>query len=289
VSEPWLTALRVQFQAIEARLGTTAQPGDRETLKRDIIALFKRVDAALGDLGQMKEDIRGLVERYKQGTAAEVATAPQFTGARPAVHADHLGASTYIEKGWSLISLGDYAGAIQSLEKALALSPGEIQAQSLLGWAQMLHEDYDDALGTFSRVLMKEPANALARINVGYICLKKRIFGEAIEHLSKAIRLDNDRKATLYAHYYLGLVYLEREMFEDAQTFFRKTLKLGPNLIEAYFELGRALWFAGQRDEAMQTWAEGHKANKFNPWAKRCKEMLDVAASGGEVPRSLVS
>jgi tetratricopeptide (TPR) repeat protein len=289
VSEPWLTALRVQFQAIETRLGTTAQPGDREALKRDIIALFKRVDAALGALGQMKEDIRGLVERYKQGAAAEVATAPQFTGARPAVHADHLGASTYIEKGWSLISLGDYAGAIQSLEKALTLSPGEIQAQSLLGWAQMLHEDYDDALGTFSRVLMKEPANALARINVGYICLKKRIFGEAIEHLSKAIRLDNDRKATLYAHYYLGLVYLEREMFEDAQTFLRKTLKLGPNLIEAYFELGRALWFAGQRDEAMQTWAEGHKANKFNPWAKRCKEMLDLAASGGDVPRSLVS
>jgi tetratricopeptide (TPR) repeat protein len=289
VSEPWLTALRVQFQAIETRLGTTVQPGDREALKRDIIALFKRVDGALGDLGQMKEDIRGLVERYKQAAAAEVATAPQFTGARPAVHADHLGASTYIEKGWSLISLGDYAGAIQSLEKALTLSPGEIQAQALLGWAQMLHEDYDDALGTFSRVLMKEPANALARINVGYICLKKRIFGEAIEHLSKAIRLDNDRKATLYAHYYLGLVYLEREMFEDAQTFFRKTLKLGPNLIEAYFELGRALWFAGQHDEAMQTWAEGHKANKFNPWAKRCKEMLDLAASGGEVPRSLLS
>ena len=100
---------------------------------------------------------------------------------------------------------------------------------------------------------MKEPANALARINVGYICLKKRIFGEAIEHLSKAIRLDNDRKATLYAHYYLGLVYLEREMYEDAQTFFRKTLKLGPNLIEAYFELGRALWFAGERDEAVQS------------------------------------
>jgi tetratricopeptide (TPR) repeat protein len=288
MSEQWLTALRGQYQAIESRLGAV-QPADRELIKRDIIALFKRVDGALSDLGQMKEDIRGLVERYKQGASAEVATAPQFTGARPAVHADHLGASTYIEKGWSLISLGDYAGAIQSLDKALSLSPGDVQGQSLLGWAQMLHEDYDDALGTFSRVLMKEPANALARINVGYICLKKRIFGEAIEHLSKAIRLDNDRKATLYAHYYLGLVYLEREMFEDAQTFFRKTLKLGPNLVEAYFELGRALWFAGQRDEALQIWAAGHKANKFNPWAKRCKEMLDLAAAGGEVPRSLLS
>jgi tetratricopeptide (TPR) repeat protein len=289
MSEPFVAALRGQFQAIEAQLGSAAQSAEREAVKREIIALFKRVDGALTDLGQMKEDIRGLVERYKQGAAVETAPAPQFTGARPAVHADHLGASTYIEKGWSLISLGDYAGAIQSLEKALALAPGEIQAQSLLGWAQMLHDDYDDALGTFSRVLMKEPANALARINVGYICLKKRIFGEAIEHLSKAIRLDNDRKATLYAHYYLGLVYLEREMYEDAQSFLRKTLKLGPNLIEAHFELGRALWFAGQREDAMRAWAEGHKANKFNPWAKRCKEMLDVAAAGGEVPRSPLS
>ena len=217
---------------------------------------------------------------------AETSPAPQFNGDRPAVHADHLGASTYIEKGWSLISLGDYNGAIQALDKALTLSPGAVQAQSLLGWAQMLHEDYDEALGNFSKVLMKEPANALARINVGYICLKKGIFGEAIEHLSKAIRLDNDRKATLYAHYYLGLVYLEREMYEDAQSFLRKTLKLGPNLIEAYFELGRALWLGGSQEEAVRTWTDGYKANKFNPWAKRCQEMLEVASAGGEVPRS---
>jgi tetratricopeptide (TPR) repeat protein len=259
-------------------------------VKRDIIGFFKRVDGALAELTQLKEEIRGLVDRYKQvASSAAAAQAPQFTGARPVVHADHIGASTFIEKGWSLISLGDYAGAITALNKALALSPGEIQAQSLLGWAQMLHEDYDDALATFSRVLMKEPANALARINVGYICLKKRIFGEAIEHLSKAIRLDNDRKATLYAHYYLGLVYLEREMYEDAQTFFRKTLQLGPNLIEAWFELGRALWFAGERDEALQAWTDGHKMNKFNPWAKRCREMLDLAAAGSDIPRHLLT
>lgn len=285
MSDQWLTELRARLQDLTSRVDTTT-PAERDTVKRDIIALFKRVDGALTDLGEIKEEIRGLVDRYKQaGSLADTSPAPQFNGARPAVHADHLGASTYIEKGWSLISLGDYPGAIQALDKALALSPGAVQALSLLGWAQMLDEHYDDALGNFSKVLMKEPANALARINVGYICLKKRIFGEAIEHLSKAIRLDNDRKATLYAHYYLGLVYLEREMYEDAQTFLRKTLKLGPNLIEAYFELGRALWLGGEKEEAVGVWTEGNKTNKFNPWAKRCQEMLDVAASGGEVPR----
>jgi tetratricopeptide (TPR) repeat protein len=280
-------ALRAEYDAIVQRLDTVAGATEREAVKREIITYFKQVDVLIAELRDLKEDIRKLVDRYKQVAASTTeASAPEFTGWRPALHADHLGASTFIEKGWSLISLGDYAGAIQALHKALQLAPGEIQAESLLGWAQMLHEDYDEALQTFQKVLIKEPANSLARINVGYICLKKRIFGEAIEHLSKAIRLDNDKKATLYAHFYLGLVYLQREMYEDAQTFFQKTLKLGPNLIEAYYELGRAYWFAGEQAQAKQTWEEGVKANKFNPWGKKCEETLHLVRQGGELPRT---
>ncbi len=212
--------------------------------------------------------------------------APQFTGEKPMVHADHIGASTFIEKGWSRLSLGDHEGAEQALLKAIELSPGDPQSEALLGWAQMLQEKYDDALMNFQKVLVREPANSLARINVGYICLKKRIFGEAIEHLSKAIRLDNDRKASLYAHFYLGLVYLEREMYEDAQTFFKKTLGLGPNLIEAYYELGRAHWFNEERDAAKEAWQQGFSTNKFNPWGKKCAEMLKVVEAGGEPTRT---
>ena len=238
--------------------------------------------------------MKRLVEKWKSLQATSPASAtvtspgatPQFAPERPKPIADHLGASTFIDKGWSLISLGEYASAEKALTRALQLAPDDPQSESLLGWAQMLQEKYDDALMNFQKVLMREPANALARINVGYICLKKRIFGEAIEHLSKAIRLDNDRKATLYAHFYLGLVYLEREMYEDAQTFFRKTLQLGPNLIEAYFELGRALWFDGQRDAAMDVWRDGHRTNKFNPWGKRCGEMVHHVEGGGSLSRS---
>ena len=282
-----VSALRAEYDGIARKLAAVTGNAEREAVKREIIGFFKLVDGQLTELSQLKEDIRQLVEKYKQISAdAQEASAPEFTGTRPAVHADHIGASTFIEKGWSLISLGDHAGAIQSLQKALQLSPGETQAESLLGWAQMLHEDYDDALQTFSKVLMKEPANSLARINVGYICLKKRIFGEAIEHLSKAIRLDNDKKATLYAHFYLGLVYLQREMYEDAQTFFEKTLQLGPNLIEAYYELGRSHWFAGDQETAKRSWENGFKANKFNPWGKKCHETLDLVAQGQEPPRT---
>jgi tetratricopeptide (TPR) repeat protein len=278
---------RARYAAIEARLDAATASGERDEIKGEIISLFKQVEAELAQLGMLREDVKKLVEKWKQVQQSSVPSiAPEFGDDRPVVVADHIGASTFVEKGWSLISLGDHEGAERALKRALELSPNDPQTESLLGWAQMLQEKYDEALLNFQKVLMRQPTNSLARINLGYICLKKRIFGEAIEHLSKAIRLDNDRKATLYAHFYLGLVYGEREMYDDAQTFFRKTLALGPNLIEAYYELGRSLWFDGKREEAKQTWRDGLAANKFNPWGKRCGEMLKHVEEGGAPARN---
>jgi tetratricopeptide (TPR) repeat protein len=277
--------LRTELERLNAALAATPA-GDRDALKAGIVALFKRTDSLLTELGALKEQIRGLVDRFKQLAATEARVEPGLSGGRPQVRADHLGASTYIDKGWSLIALGDHAAAIQALERALQLAPDAVEAKSLLGWAQMLSEQHDEALVTFSDVLAREPANALARVNVGFICLRKRIFGEAIEHLSRVIRLDNDRKATLYAHYYLGLVYLERGMYLDAQNFLAKAIALGPNLIEARYDLGRAQWLAGERDAARATWQRGAEANRFAPWSKRCRELLEAVERGEPVPGS---
>ena len=281
MADATLGGLRAAYQEISKKLDGARGPDD--ALKREIIGLFKTVDQAITDFSAVKEEIRVLVDRYKQLTQA--GDPSEGLSAAPVLHADHIGASTFIQKGWSLFSLEDYEGAVQALQKALKLSPGDKEAETLLGWAQMEHGDLDDALATFQTVLNHDAANSLARINIGRIQLKKRVFPEAIEHLSKAIRLDNDKKATLYAHLYLGQVYFAREMFEDAQTFFRKTIALGPNLLEAYYELGRAHWFADEQDAAKQAWDDGFKANKFNPWGKRCKEMLDLVAGGGQPPR----
>ena len=282
MTESQVTSLQSRRDALSARLEAPNAAAELDVLKADIGGLFKMVEQDLAALNALREDVLGLVDKWKRVKGQGPSAAPQFTGERPVVRADHIGASTFIEKGWSKISLADYAGAEVALKRALELSPNDPQAESLLGWALMLQDKFDDALLNFQKVLVREPQNALARINVGYICLKKHIFGEAIEHLSRAIRLDNDKKATLYAHFYLGLVYLERDMFEDAQTFFQKTIALGPNLIEAYYELGRAFWFNGQRDEAVATWQAGFAANKFNPWGKRCEQVLKTVADGGE-------
>jgi Flp pilus assembly protein TadD len=268
---------RAELHAIARLLEGSPDKAAREAVKGRIIQLFKSVDASLEELLKIKEEIRSLVNRYKQLPAAP-------SGGR--LRADHLGASTYIEKAWSLISVGEAEAAIQSLTQALTLSPGNAEAQSLLGWAQLQSGREAEAMATFTTVLTREPTNALARMNVGYLCLKRRAFGEAIEQLARVIRLDNDPKATLYAHYYLGLVYLERGMLADAQTLLARAIALGPNLIEAYPDLGRAQWLAGKREEARATWTAGAGSGRLSPWARRCQELLDQVARGEEVPRS---
>ena len=276
-----ISAHRETLKALDGRLDAPDAQSQKDALKDQIITFYRSIEQEIADLTALKDDVKKLVDKWK-ALQAGATLAPEFNAERPVVHADHIGASTFIEKGWSRLSLGDYPAAEQALKKAIELSPNDPQSEALLGWALMLQEKYDEAVAWFQRVLGRDPSNSLARINIGYISIKKKNWSEATENLSRAIRLDNDKKATLYAHFYLGLAYLERDMFEDAQTFFQKTIALGPNLIEAYYELGRAFWFNGQQDEAMQAWKDGHAANKFNPWGKRCAEALKTVEEGGE-------
>ena len=206
-------------------------------------------------------------------------------GSATAGRSARLNASTHIDRGWNLISRGEHPQAEAELQKALKLVPDDTQATSLLGWAMMLQEKYDDALYHFHAVLQREPAHAIARVNVGYICLKKGIYGEAIEHLTRASRESSDKKAALYAQFYLGLLYSAREMYTDAETFLSKALSMAPNLIEAHFELGRARWFNGNSDGARQAWRAGAAAGKFSPWGKRCASMLAEVDGGGSPSR----
>ena len=272
--------LLAAYEERSARIAERLEAGDAsDGVKNDIVALFKEAETAAERMTAFKESLRELVQRYKS-LAAE----------KPAKHAktrsrvsDHIGSSTYVERGWSAIASGDPRRAVKELERALELAPDDAQAETLMGWAQMLRGQYDDALFTYYKVLAKSPDNPLARVNLGYICLKKGIFGEAIEHLSRAIRQEQDRKASLYAHFYMGLVYLEREMYDDARAFLRKTLELGPNLLEAWYEMGRTFYLEGNRHAAAEAWRHGVEANRFSVWGERCGEALKQVEAGEPV------
>lgn len=280
---------------LDARLSARLQPfdsvddGERAALKAEIIALYRDVDRELSVLTALKEEVKDLVAKWKRLPAPDSAPAPTPSEdtdiALPAIsgRVDHLGASTFVAKGWSAISIGDFAAAENSLGKALDLAPEDLEAAALLGWALMGQQRYDEALTVLNGVVAREPSHALARVNIGYVCLQQGAYGDAIEHLVRAARAD-DRKATLYANLYLGQLYQRREMYDDAVAFFHTALSLGPNLIEARYELGRTHRLAGDHDAALEAWRGGAQASKLNVWSKRCEDALAAVAQGAEPP-----
>lgn len=195
---------------------------------------------------------------------------------------DHLGASTFIEKGWHLIAHGDFAAAEAALLTALQLAPSETHTRSLLGWAVMRQGRYDEALKILDQVLGEDPSNAMARASLGYLCMRKGLLREAHEHMSVASAQMRDPKAALYGCFYLGLLYSQQRDVVEAERYFERTLSLAPNFIEAYYELGRAFWFAGELAEAERVWKAGNSANRFSEWGKRCGEALKVTSEGQE-------
>jgi Flp pilus assembly protein TadD len=197
---------------------------------------------------------------------------------------DHLGASTFIEKGWHNIAHGDFVAAETSLEKALALAPSDQRARTLLAWSQMRQGRYDEALAILDDVLGHDPANAMARATVGYVCMRKGQLMEAHDHLTRAATQMRDPKATLYGCFHLGLLYSQQRDVVEAERYFRKTLSLAPNFIEAYYELGRTFWLGGEKPQAENVWKAGHSANRFSEWGKLCAEAIRLSRAGREPP-----
>ena len=200
------------------------------------------------------------------------------------VREDHLGASTFIEKGWHLIANGDFPAAEKAIAAALGLAPSDARARSMLGWAVMRQGRYDEALEILDQVLGEDATNAMARATLGYVCMRKGLLREAHEHMSKAAAQMRDPKAALYGCFYLGLLYSQQRDVVEAERCFERTLSLAPNFIEAYYELGRAFWLVGEIAEAERVWKAGNATNRFNDWGKRCAEALRIASEGQDPP-----
>ena len=89
------TAYRERVSALAARLDAADAAQQRDALRGELIALGKGLEQDLAELTLLKDEAKTLVEKWK---SLRMSTAPTFSAERPVV-ADHIGASTFIEKG----------------------------------------------------------------------------------------------------------------------------------------------------------------------------------------------
>ncbi len=275
MTDDTLPALQAEYARLATALATAPSADQRALIKADIVALFRRAETLITELATFKESIRELVDRFKTlpGEAAV------------SVRHDHIGASSYIERGWSALAAADWTAAATALREAIARDATSMTARALLAWALVRTGEVDAAVALCRPILEADPANGLARVAVGVALLQRDQFDEAAVHLGHVTASASaDPRAVLYAHYWLGVVALHREDFGSAVASLRRAVTLGPNLGEGWAELGIALWHAGAPADAREAWRVG-AGIRHSPHHTRCLDLETVTAAGGMPPR----
>lgn len=239
-------------------------------VKERMEEIYKEIIEMNDFLIVMNEKIKNLAKKIKNKKEDK----KDFQNFVKTMHISKVDLTTYIDRGWNFLMEEQYDDAIKVLEKASSLAPDDVKTLDLLGWAYINKERYDDAMIVFQKVLQIDPENSIAKNNLGFVCFKKGIYGEAIEHLTYVLKNSKDKVALMYANFYLGLIYKEREMYDDAIKFFKNTIEIGPNHMEAYYNLGLVYFLTGREKKGITILKELIKKNKFNRWAQKAELKL---------------
>ncbi len=157
-------------------------------------------------------------------------------------------AKAYFGIGLILDQKGELEGAISQYRQAIALEPDYRGAYNNLGCALMKQRNYLEAIEVLKQALEIDPVGANLYNNLGKAYSGQGLTGEAFTALRRALELD-PKLALAYQN--LGELWRLQKNYEEAQKCYQELIALEPNNIKAYSDLGLVLMNQGKLEEAM--------------------------------------
>jgi tetratricopeptide (TPR) repeat protein len=132
----------------------------------------------------------------------------------------------YASLGVALQAMGKNREAIEPLQEAAALNPGNVQVQNNLGAVLASVGDFDGAIAHFREALAIKPDYFLACSNLANLLLRRGDLGEATVYYEQAVAL---KPENVEARDKLGLMYAQQGKLEEAIMQFREALRIKPS------------------------------------------------------------
>jgi tetratricopeptide (TPR) repeat protein len=130
-------------------------------------------------------------------------------------------------------------------DRALALDPGSGEAHGALAGVQLFHDhDFAAALATARRAVALNPSHVMSRVVLGDVLWVFDQAGEAMEQIETALRLD---PLDLGINMNVGDFLVFAGRFEEAVAALERLLQINPNFLPGRLRLAKALAFAGDR------------------------------------------
>ena len=156
-------------------------------------------------------------------------------------------------------AMKDYANAAKSFRAALKLNPQHAEARFFLGTTLELAGDSNAAMAEYQSLIKDDPNSVMGQLGLGALLVKQGKLDEAVSALQRAAALGPKE---FEAHWALGRALALKERYADALQSFQTAVLLEPNRSDAHYQLGLALRRLGRTDEANREFALVERLNK---------------------------
>jgi adenylate cyclase len=255
--------LEGSVQRSDKQVRVNAQLIDAET---DAHLWAERFDRDMGDLFALQNEITGRIA---------IALNIRLVDAEAARPTEHPDALDYILRGLAARHKPNgrnvYAEAIGLYERALALEPGSVEAQSALaevladrvldGMSNSRAADIARAEGLVEQGLAASPRSASVHFAKGEILRAQRRFKEAIPEFETVLAFDRNSAWALFA---LAHCKLETGSIEEVVPLVEQAIRLSPrdpNIALMYFRIGEVHLLQSRADEAIPWLEKARSAN----------------------------
>ncbi len=163
-------------------------------------------------------------------------------------------------RGYMLLQQNE--AALNSIDRALELKPGDYGLLMERGWLCQRSGDQPAAIQSFLLAAKSKPDSPEVLYELGMSFFFAHEYDRATKHFSHVLELDpkNDR-----ADFMLGLLAIWRDQLTDAEFWFKKAIDLKPKSADYLLHYGVLLAKLEQNDLAMAKIREAEKIDNSNP------------------------
>ncbi len=175
-------------------------------------------------------------------------------------------------QGVKLARKGDPSGAIEHLQRALAIYPDYIAAHNNLGVQYLKRKQLGQATTQFRLALEKEPKYFNSIFNLALVMLERQDYPGAIAQLNQSIAIDSTRAG---AHMLLGIALQNIGELPGAERALSKALIIGgTNYFVAHYYLAQVYLKSGRNDEAIRALRAYLQEAPKGEFAEEAKSLL---------------